>query len=189
MDFEAVWVADFRGKPGEYDDANIPETCITGIICVGGSKIPLGFPKNHIPAPPFLTEVYSANTKLRIRATVELRAAGPDAGDGRWTGDLDDYPDVCTRVEFDGVVGEELGTSEVRVTDVWTRGVPPPGAVGKTQSTTPECAFAVGSQIPRITCVTLEGGSRRVVFSLDPNQRSAVRIAFDGEFSAFNPNR
>lgn len=188
---DAFYMADFRPSSGEYDSTEVGGINFFGVE-IEKRPVPLGFPKNHIPADDFAAEVYTGNTALKIQATVQLSPAHlinftgtreeTNKAKHDLTGPRSLYRYPCLQTEYFGAVGSKVGVSDVPLVALWKAGS------GKTLSGAPlgpgekamygwtdQCAFAVGENIPRLSVATFDGGARRVVLSLWA-ARSTVRI-------------
>ncbi len=160
-----ILVVDFRPTSGDYDDVNLPSTCIQVINwCTPKVTVPLGFPKNHIPADPLLVELASANAPMLVGAKISMRAH-KGKYDNEWRqGDLSRFGDVCMTVTYEG----EAGVSK-------TSDVPVTGITGDATTASPECAFQIGPNIPRLT-VAREDDARRLLLWLPTFQGGSVRL-------------
>ena len=182
-----VYSADFRPKPGEYDDVRIPSTCIAAInYCTPTDiDVPLGFPENFVPADPSAVEVHSGNDPLLVWGAVSLRAwNGPVRGKfERWAkwnrrrnasahkalqGVSSQFGPVCMQAGFFGYAGQ-YGTSDVPSTGLMVEPTDPGDPA--------HCTFQVNPSAPRLTVVRYKDSRRLVVFV--PSGNGIVRVQFD----------
>ena len=162
-----IIVADFRPTTGDYDDVHIPSACIPIVnFCTPDDiDVPLGFPKNHIPAGPLLAELASSNKGLVVWGAVQVRPKkGGSYGNDWRQGKLDEFGGVCMTVGYYGEAGIEE-TSDVPVVTV----------KGDATTASPECAFQVNPSLPRLT-VAKEKGARRLLLWMPSYEGGSLRF-------------
>lgn len=172
VNINKVIVADFRPTSGEYDDVHIPSSCIPLIDwCTPDDiDVPLGFPKNHIPADPLLVELAQASDPMIVWAALEVRAH-KGAYDNAWAqGDLSRFGGVCMRVGYFGEAGKTK-TSDVPVSNV----------EGDATTASAECAFQVSPSLPRLT-VAVKGNARRLLLWMPSYKGGSLRMQFTAQY-------
>jgi hypothetical protein len=160
-----ILVVDFRPSSGDYDDVNLPSTCIQVINwCTPKVTVPLGFPKNHIPADPLTVELASANGPMLVGAEITMWAHKGKYDNAWRQGDLSRFPDECMTVTYQGEAGVGK-TSDVPITAI----------IGDATTASSRCAFQIGPNVPRLT-VAREDDARRLILWLPTFQGGSVRL-------------